>query len=739
MKKFLKISFFVLLTLAVIILAFGIYLVAITYNAKLDDTKLINLDKTITFYSQNGEILSEESGNNSVTDLSEMPDHVKNAFIAIEDKRFYNHNGVDFKGLLRAVTKNISSFSLKQGASTISQQLIKNTHLTSDKTFKRKIIEMKLALELEKKYTKDQIMEMYLNTIYFGENCFGITKASKKYFSKTPSELDVNESAILAGLVKAPSYYSPISNPEKCNKRKNVVLQEMFFQGYISRDEYERNINTDIKLNVSDDTVFDYVYLAKKEVSPFLENYKWFSNKFKVYTTHSPNFQKILDEQLKETEIKSDKSAIILDNKSNVLAYSSTCGDIKRQMGSTIKPLLVYAPAIETNTIDSITPLIDEKTDFNGYSPSNYNETYYGKVDVKTSLSKSLNVCAVKVLNYTGVDKALNFIKKTDIPITDKDVGLSLALGATEKGASLSQITSAYTVFNNNGNFNSATCIEKILDENDNVLYQNTKDDTRVFNVDTIEILNDMMQETVKSGTAKKLSFSNLDLYAKTGTVGNSSGNTDAYTISYSSDYVLGFWLGNKDNTKLDNSVTGGSAPAQNSAYIWNGIYKDFKPKSLNTKEQTEEVSLDALSYNENNIEIANEATPERYKIKGLFKKSHIPTRTSTRFLSPKVENAKQIVTDKGILIELCLLEYYDAKVFREENGFKKCIYDTGVRERTSEILDINISADKTYVYSILPYYQSAEKTYYGNELYLQKIKTPKFNFDVKWWQDEFD
>ena len=243
MKKGLKVVLFITALIFICCLAIVLIFFASFQNYKFDSNNIINPQSKIIFYDCDNKIIDEQSKGISVTEIKDIPIHTQKAFISIEDKRFYKHKGVDYRALLRATINNIKSFSFKEGGSTISQQLIKNTHLTNEKTFKRKFAEIKLAKELEKKYSKDKILETYLNTIYFGENCYGITSASHYYFNKTPSELNVNESAMLAAIVKAPSYYSPFVNSEKAHTRKNLVLKEMLMQNYLTNLEYQKLIN----------------------------------------------------------------------------------------------------------------------------------------------------------------------------------------------------------------------------------------------------------------------------------------------------------------------------------------------------------------------------------------------------------------------------------------------------------------------------------------------------------------
>ncbi len=735
MKIVLKIFLVLLAVVLSAIIGLTIYSLAITSGVKLENTKLVSTDKTVSFYYSDNTLMADTSNNIEVTEISSLPDYVKNSFIAIEDKRFYSHHGVDYKGLFRAIFNNIKSFSFKEGASTISQQLIKNTHLSNEKTFKRKLVELKLAKQLEKQYSKDEILEMYINSIYYGDNCHGITSASAHYFSKKPDDLTINESAILAGLIKAPSYYSPTKNKEKCKVRKNIVLKKMFEQGYITKSEYDLNAKQEVTISQEQQTkTYDYMYIAKKELNEIIDKYPYSYTNCKVYTNCDKKAQQILSQVINGCDTNTDKSAVLLNDVHQIIAYENTCGEIYRQMASTIKPLLVYAPAIETDTVNSCTFILDEKTDFNGYCPSNFNDKYYGKVSVKTALSKSLNVPAVKLLNYTGIEKSLSYLKKTDIQITENDRNLSIALGSTEKGATLSQITSAYSVFNDNGYYQKASCINTILDKNNQVIYKNNNQKTKVFSDDTVSIINYMTNDCAKTGTAKNLCDAKINLYAKTGTSGNKNGNTDAYCMSYNKDYVLGFWIGNKDNSLMDNSYTGGSIPTRFSAEIWKNLYTDKVPIDFSLSRNVVKEYIDLISYKqENKIILADTNAPNNYKQEELFKISNLPKEKSTRFSSPEIEEPKISVNNSVISISLCLAEYVDVDIYRTENNKKTKIYSTEKTNCKTIFTDNNVKDNTIYIYSVVPFYNSGEKKYCGKEITLPQIKTSKI-IDDNWW-----
>ena len=266
MKTVLKTILFIFALIIICLVGLIFYYNVSTSNIKLDESKLINLERTVTYYDSSGKVFAEEVNGKTISEIDKIPEHTLNAFVSIEDKRFYKHNGIDYKGLFRATLNNVKSFSFKEGASTISQQLIKNTHLSSEKTLNRKFAEIKLARQLENKYSKKEILEKYLNTIYFGDNCYGISCASMHYFAKTPAQLDINESAMLAGIIKAPSNYSPFVDYERCIKRKNVVLNEMFEQGYINEQQFIENKNKELLLtdNAYTSNEFTFLSLARK-------------------------------------------------------------------------------------------------------------------------------------------------------------------------------------------------------------------------------------------------------------------------------------------------------------------------------------------------------------------------------------------------------------------------------------------------------------------------------------------
>lgn len=736
MKKLLK-FFLVLACLAgILLLSFTIYFLSVTAGYRLDKQKLVGTEHTMEFYDVYGNEISAFSKDTAVSENEEIPDHVKNAFIAVEDRRFYKHHGIDTKALLRASWNNLKSLSFKEGASTISQQLIKNTHLTNEKTLKRKLIELKLTKSLEKNYSKDEILEMYLNTIYFGKNSYGITSAAKNYFNVNVPELSLSQAATLAGLIKAPSAYSPVNNMEKCKERRDTVLKLMQEQGYISAAEYNNAVREEIVLSEGEKSASSfYLDQAKDEFERIMSYSPYVLTDCKIYTFYAPEKQALLYENALNDDY--DFTGIVIDNiKNGVSAYFSQDNDDRRQAGSVLKPVAVYAPALENNCVSECSLLLDERTDFNGYSPTNYNDAYYGYISVKESLERSSNVCAVKLLNFFGAEKACQYLSNLNIPVTNDDYNLSLALGAVSKGVTLREIASAYTVFAGGGEFQTPAFIEKI-EISGNLKYSYKPVKKRVFSDSTAFLMNYMMKGVCENGTAKKLGVLNKEIAAKTGTAGNKNGNTDAYNVSYSPEYTLGIRLSAKDDL-MPNNVTGGGAPTTKAYNVWKKLKLN---DTLHFAESGNivKVSLDKQSYEKDHILVlADEIAPEKCKVEGYFSKCNLPQEHSTRYSMPSFENVKFSVNNNEIKIELCLTELCGFCVYRESNGKKIKVYDSD-SQSVSAFRDNMKDFGTLYSYFVVPYYNYNGKTIYGNEVLAGKaICTKSSELPDDWWDIDF-
>ena len=736
MKAVKKILMVILCGVLLCVFAGGAYYITATAGTTLNEEKLERTDACIEVYdNSNGKVadLSFRSANKSVR-IKELPKHVPSAFVAAEDKNFYSHRGLDYKGMARALIKNLQAGSFKQGASTISQQLIKNTQLTSEKTIARKLKEIKLTRKLEKKYSKDEIMEMYLNTIYFGHACYGIASAADFYFSKNAENLSVAEAAMLAALIRSPNHYSPFADPEKCAAARNGVLRRMFALGFIGENVYEQAEKESLPQK-EDNSVTAKTYLSgvysEMESLPFYSPYA-FRHGCKIYTYMDKDLQEYA-ENLKTDADRSGKSILVCDNRTHgISAWFTSEGEMRRQPGSVIKPLAVYAPAIEENKISPCTPVLDEKTDFGGYTPSNYKDAYKGYVSVRQALAESLNIPAVKILNALGIEKSEQYLRKMQLMLTEDDKNLSLALGGLRDGFTARQLTAAYAVFANEGKYAPLAFIRKIEDADGNAIYERQTIPQRVFSEDSVELINDILQCAAKSGTAKKLASLPFPVCAKTGTCGTDEGNTDAWTITYTSKNTVCVWMGNADNSLTD--ITGGGLPCHYALLLNKRMYRNRVPADFERSDKIVECLLDKISYERDHvIKLASPDQPESYTFKDIFRAGNCPKEYSRTFGEPYA-SAKVRYDNTAICIELCQTEYYDYKIKRLENGKTSLIFDG----HCDEIFrDEDVVSGKRYVYILQPYFigQSGEK-HFGKEITLPAVFTKQKAKDLpsNWW-----
>lgn len=682
-----------------LLLAVLVYCFAVTAGEKLDLQKLALHENCVLVFDKDGNEI--ETAQQSVIPFREFPDYLPNAFVAVEDKRFYTHHGIDGKRMVKAAMKNLSSFSFREGASTITQQLIKNTHLSGEKTIKRKLKEIKLARALEKRFSKSEILELYLNSSYFGHSAFGVESAAQFYFGKSASRLSPAESAMLAALVKSPNRYSPFRDSEKCLTRRNFVLSLMQEQGYLSPEEASAAKAEPLPSEPHEPKECAYLAPVFEELSVLFPDAQS-GDKLRVYTSLDPALQKALEEQ----ETASDVCIAVRGTDGGVKAFSSTCGMIKRLPASTIKPLAVYAPALEENLISPATPLLDEKTDFGGYSPSDFGGKYGGYMSARYALSHSVNIPAVKVLNSLGVDRAASYLEKMNLPVPKEDRTLALALGGMKEGYSLLALMDGYASFAHGGRYSPAHCIEKVENCQGKVLYsydgrQGKNLDRQVFSEDTAYLINDMLMTAAREGTAKKLKSLPFEVAAKTGTGGTDLGNTDAYTIAYTSEDVVGVWLGNRDNSPVE--ATGGGLPANIALEILKTLYRERKPAPFSRCDGVTCALLDKEEYEKNHrLLLADPIAPEYLAIKELFRSGALPEATSEKFSRPKIQKPEISVVNGSVRIVLCQTEYYDYEVKRQCGAQISTIYKGKYRR---ELFDNSVCGGKNYVYSVTPYY----------------------------------
>ena len=665
MKKFIKWTLIVLFILVALALGgVGLYISSIysgAKNAPLDEEVLTSTSLNISLYDSDNKPIKEENEiSHAFASIEVVPQHTKDAFISIEDKNFYQHHGVNYKRILKAGINNLKSRSLKEGASTITQQLVKNSYLSSEKTFKRKVKEVAIAQNIEKTYNKDKILEFYLNKIYFGNNCYGIESASNYYFSKSAKDLNLEESCMLAGMIKSPAKYSPIKNYDNCLARRNLVLSQMKDDKKIDVQTYNVAKDKAIELNLNTDKInrlnsYSQAALDEAEEILGIPARQIAIKGYKIFTYQNQDKQNALEKAIASQNIEADSAGIVIDNaKSAITAYVGDSNykilDSLRQPGSCIKPILVYAPALNEDIIYPCTQLLDEKVTINDYSPKNVGNVYRGYVSARESLSKSINIPAVKVLSYVGIDNAKAYAQEMGINFDEKDDSYTLALGGMTYGVNIAQLAGAYATFANNGTYKTPKFISFITDSNNKLVYINKTESKKVLREDASYLLTDMLKTCAKSGTAKKLSELNCEIASKTGTVGkpNSKENLDAWNVSYTKAQTVGVWLGNLNNTPI--SYAGGNQPTEivRSYFQTVGDTSTFdRPDSI------VERNVDALELNENHrIMLSSSLMPERYQQKELFSVFNLPHDVSDKFtniekvkINSKVENGQAILT----------------------------------------------------------------------------------------------
>lgn len=681
MKKFVKICLISILLLGTFTCVFGGTYVAISYakyqTLALDTESLTSPALSIEVYTSENKPMKEENQfNGDYCSLEELNPLTYQAFLSIEDKEFYNHNGLNKKRIAKAFLNNLKSMSLKEGASTISQQLIKNTHLTNEKTFERKLKEMALTKKLEKNFSKDEILESYLNIIFFGNNCYGLESASKYYFNKNAKDLTLEESCTLAGIIKSPSKYSPISNYDNCLQRRNLVLNEMEKDGYISVDEKLTAQNKPITLEITPKNVNkinSYSQASIDEASKILNMpaKQMAIAGYKIHTYCNEEKQNALTQAIENNKLSDvDSAGIVVDGKTyGISAYYGNSSfklmDAKRQPASCLKPILVYAPALNENVVSPATQILDEPIKIGSYKPSNVNKKFAGYVSVTDAVKNSMNIPAIKTLSYIGIDTGKQYAEKLGICFDEKDDSYSLALGGMTYGVNLKDLTSAYNVFVNNGDFDNTTFVQYITDKNNKLVYIHRANPQMVLRDDSTYLMTQILQETAKTGTARKLSdIKNTQIASKTGTVGKSEGNTDAYNISYTPTEVIGVWYGNLSNKTA--SIAGGNQPtAVVKQYI---LSQNYEKTTFDIPSTVTEVKIDSLEKEENHrLVLASPYAPERYTETAVFSRFNMPSDVSQNFTQPPEISAVCTAENNQIVLELDAQKHLEYQIYKDE------------------------------------------------------------------------
>lgn len=591
----------ILKTIIICLLSLGIMGVSILYGfssffapPNMDETLIP--DAASQFYDINGNAiyttLSEER--RIPVTINDIPKHVQQAFIAIEDNRFYEHGGIDYRGTARALVSTLSSSEV-QGGSTITQQLAKNAFLTQERSIIRKIKEAFIAKELEHKYTKDEILTMYLNQIYFGQGAYGIESASMYYFGKHVKQLDVAEAATLAAIPKSPNYFNPFENPQESKKRQELVIDQMVKYGLISAEDgaaakaEKLSFNTYHKKSTDPRSYF-FDMITQKVIEEVGAD-ALYKGGLKIYTTLDSDMQRAAERAMKHLPTYYTDGKKITQPQMALVAIDPTTGYVKamiggrgddkfnratlavRQPGSAFKPF-VYLTAMQ-NGYTPASVIEDKVEEFSpGWKPQNSDRKEHGKVSLRSALIRSLNVPTVKLAQEVGVDKIIANAEKMGISTMVEsgaysDANLAMALGGLSKGVNPLEMAAAYGVLATNGMYCKPIALLKIVDREGKVLYEAKKSEAkRVIDAEAAYLTTNMMQDVFVSGTASGMGIGR-QAAGKTGTTDT---YIDAWFVGYTPNLSTAVWVGD-DNNKPMNYMYGSGAPLS--------IWHDFMVNAL--------------------------------------------------------------------------------------------------------------------------------------------------------------
>ncbi len=705
----------------------------------LDPAKLTGLAQTGAIYDKNGDYLTTLVGreNRTVIDTSTLPAHVRNAFLAAEDLRFYLHPGFDVIRILGAAVSNVRSGGFDQGASTITQQLVKLSHLSSHKTIARKLEEVWLALQMERLYTKDQILDMYLNYIYFGQGAYGIQAAAQVTFGADAAALSPAQAAALAAAIKAPSAYSIQDAPENNKERREYILSVMLAEGMLTREEYDAALSELLTPLTSSALQTEYGWfvdavLDEAELQLDVSAEMLLAGGYRIDTTLDPAMQTTLDKQFAGASVFPSNAkdgtpvqaaAAVVDNATGAVraivggrTYETRRGlnratHLRRQPGSALKPLAVFAPAIEYAGWTAASVIKDEPTAFGSYKPKNAGNAYYGNVTLRAAMKNSLNIPAVKIMSSIGVGTARRYLTSVGIELDDRDWNLSLALGSMTYGASPVQMAAAYAPFANGGIFRAPYFIEKITTRDGLVVYQHHDSGNRVLSQQNAYLLTDLMRTVISTGTGTRLNSAGVQVAGKTGTVNmTGGGNRDAWMSAYTADLSLAVWMGfdqPDDNHRLPNSVSGGTNPASLARNFLKAWYDGKKKPTFSKPSGLVSVTLDkkAIEWRGEPM-LATSLTPDSYKIKEIFIEGTQPTKKSDVWQPPASARAFT-VTHNGEGQPQLVITASDTAIYRVQRDavgesfiLTEMWADAG---QTLTYVDERARDGVTYTYRVIP------------------------------------
>ena len=540
----------------------------------------------------------------------QIPELVKQAFVSIEDKRFYKHHGSDPFAIVRAVTSLLGKGRITQGGSTITQQLVRNIYLTHTIRWERKVEEIFIAHAMEREYSKDELLEFYINNIYFSNGCYGIEAASQKYFSRSVSDLNLSETAFLCAIPNNPSIYDPLTHADKTIERRNLILQNMLDDGIINEQQYTDAVNEKITLNPYSPSytrtwAHTYIYECATRALMGVTGKDYdtchdmlYNNGYRVYTSIDMEAQELLqttvDTELEDYNTRNNNgsyalqaSAVTIDNTTGLVtaivggrSQDDVSADYNRaylsfrQPGSSIKPLIVYTPALERGYTASSTVVDSKEPD----GPSNAG-SYSGAISLRTAVEQSKNTVAYKLFRELTPEVGLQYLLNMNFSsIQDSDYVLSAALGGLSKGASCLEMTSAYATLENEGVFRQPTCVTLITDSKGNVVVRPETEEKQVYQSSAAHEMTNILEGVLTRGTAHGKALTNMPCAGKTGTTND---NIDGWFVGYTAYYTTGVWVG-FDSPRSTHSLSGATYPLDIWYNYMTELHKDRSSRNLN-------------------------------------------------------------------------------------------------------------------------------------------------------------
>lgn len=701
---------------------------------KLDVSKIYNMDLSTRIYDSKDTEVGSLGGSvrRVYTELNALPDYVYNAFVAAEDARFYSHSGVDVKRIFGALWQDIKTMSFSQGASTITQQLIKLTHLTSEKTLARKAQEAYLAIKLEKELTKSEILEAYINTVYFGGGAYGIGAAAERYFGKSAQELTISEAALLAGIIKSPSSYAPHLNIDAALGRREYVIKAMEREGFISPADANAALDEEVDIADTEESAGKYAWYmdeAAREAGEILGiGYEeLLGGGYSIYTGLVPAIQAAAEEIMTADDYYPEEEAqgalITMEPYTGEIMalvggreYTAQLGlnratSARRQPGSLIKPVSTYAVAVDKYGYLPTSTVYDVQREYaNGYAPGNSGGIYNGEVTVREALARSLNAATVDLADTVGVSAVADCAGAFGITVEESDENLALALGAMTYGATPEEMCTAYCVLASGGVRPEAHSVRRIVDRYGEVIYEYKAEPVRVVSAETAYIITDMLKSAAEDGTARSLAKLGIPVAAKTGTAGLENHDTsDAWTTAYTPDVVVTVWFGRDSNANggMPRSVTGGAYAAPVCAELLGRITGALSATDFRAPAGIERLLIDGYALeNEGRVLLASGNTPCEYVIAELFHEN-------TDLPMSNVWDAPAAVTDLRLISsdgETPVIEFTCTSDYAEYVVVRKCRGATElagvVRGGTGETIsftDTAADARQINIYSVIP------------------------------------